>query len=355
MFGFGKKKELQLAVDDTAPFVLLPNETVLNGALRAGIDFPHSCKVGGCASCKCQLVSGKVRELTDKAYLLSTEEIREGYILGCQSVPLSDVVVKLPVNPLAHQHLEGTLVRQAELTHDISEVHIALDAPVRFLPGQYASVQALDTEIPARCYSFAHAAGEEGTKEISFFVRRVPNGRMSHWMLDPSSLNRRVKLNASLGEFHLRPGSGALVCVAGGSGLAPLIALLEGAATTDAVKRPVFLLMGARTQRDLYYVPEINALKQRWQAPFEFIPVLSEEPAGSDWRGLRGWVTEALTPAITRAGAQGYLCGPPPMIDACIGIMASQGMEPDAIYFDKFADQSADTPPPVACPQHSTS
>jgi len=341
MFGFGKKKDLQLVVDGGAPVLLEKNETVLNGALRAGIAFPHSCKVGGCASCKCQLVSGKVRELTDKAYLLSTDEIRDNYILGCQSVPLSDVVVKLPVNPLANQRTTGTLVRQAMLTHDICEVHIALEDAVRFLPGQYASVQALDTEIPARCYSFAHAATDEGTREISFFVRRVPNGRMSHWMLEPASLQRRVQINASLGEFHLRAGTGALVCVAGGSGLAPLIAMLEGAASTDAVQRPVYLLMGARTQRDLYYTQEIAALQKRWRAPFEFIPVLSEEPAGSDWQGRRGWVTEALTAEIARAGAQGYLCGPPPMIDACVGVMASHGMAVEDIFFDKFSDQSA--------------
>lgn len=341
MFGWGKRKDLQLVVDDHPPLVLEKNETVLNGALRAGIDFPHSCKVGGCASCKCQLVSGKVRELTDKAYLLSTEEIRDNYILGCQSIPLSDVVVKLPVNPLAHQHTTGTVIRQTMLTHDIGEVHLSLADPIRYLPGQYASVQAPDTGIPARCYSFAHAAGDDGTREISFFVRRVPNGRLSGWLLDPASLQQRVKINASLGEFHLRPGTGALVCVAGGSGLAPLIALLEGAANSDAARRPVYLLMGARAQRDLYYTNEIRALQQRWQAPFTFIPVLSEEPADSDWSGQRGWVTEALTTDITVAGAQGYLCGPPPMIDACIGIMTAQGMAIDDIHFDKFSDQTA--------------
>lgn len=341
MFGWGKKKDLQLVVDQHPAVLLEKNETVLNGALRAGIDFPYSCKVGGCASCKCRLVSGKVRELTDKAYLLSAEEIRNGYILGCQSIPQSDVVVELPVNPLANQHLNGTVVRQQALTHDISEVFIELEALVRFLPGQYASVQALGTDIPARCYSFAHAAPEEGSRGISFFVRRVPNGRMSHWLLDAAALNQPVKLNASLGEFHLREGDGPMVCVAGGSGLAPIIALLEGAASTAAAKRPVYLLMGARTQRDLYYLDEISALQQRWQAPFAFIPVLSEEPADSAWAGARGWVTEAITPAIATAAAQGYLCGPPPMIDACVGVMASHGMAPEAIFFDKFADQSA--------------
>lgn len=340
MFGWGKKKELQLVVDSHAPIALEKNETVLNGALRAGIDFPFSCKVGGCASCKCRLVSGKVRELTDKAYRLTAEEIRDNYILGCQSIPLSDVVVKLPLNPLAHQHTQGTVVRQSMLTHDIAEVHLLLEEPVRFLPGQYASVQATDTEMPARCYSFAHAAGDEGTREISFFVRKVPNGRMSHWLCDPASLHRRVAIKASLGEFHLRPGSGALVCVAGGSGLAPLIALLEGAAGTDAVRRPVYLLMGARTQRDLYYRMQIEALAARWQAPFAYLPVLSEEPADSDWAGQRGWVTKAITADMAGAGAQGYLCGPPPMIDACIGVMTAHGMAAEEIFFDKFADQS---------------
>ena len=75
MFGWFSKKQYQLVVDGGAPLQLQPKETVLNGALRHNIDFPYSCKVGGCAACKCQLVSGKVKELTDKSYLLSTEEI----------------------------------------------------------------------------------------------------------------------------------------------------------------------------------------------------------------------------------------------------------------------------------------
>ena len=56
-----------------------------------------------------------------------------------------------------------------------------------------------------------------------------------------------------------------------------------------------------------------------------------------------GWVTEALSPSFTQAGAQGYLCGPPPMIDACIGVMASQGMDVEQVFFDKFADQAKPT------------
>ncbi|HET8704872.1 MAG TPA: 2Fe-2S iron-sulfur cluster binding domain-containing protein [Pseudomonadales bacterium] len=340
MFGWLSKKEYKLTVEGHESFTLANKETVLNGALRNGIDFPYSCKVGGCAACKCQLVSGKVKELTDKSYLLSKEDIQQNYILGCQSIPVSDVVVRLPENPLANQNTTGTLIRQDMLTHDIAEITIKLEAPIRYIGGQYASLKASGTDIPARAYSFAHKCGPDGNSEIAFFVRLVPNGRMSHWLLSPQALNQKVEVKAALGEFHLRPGKESLICVAGGSGLAPLIALLESAIGSDAVNRNVFLLMGARTQRDLYYVEQIEALKKQWRGRFEFIPVLSEEPADSNWTGMRGWVTDAITPQISK-DAQGYLCGPPPMIDAAIAKMTEQGINRSQIYFDKFSDQSS--------------
>ena len=86
MFGWGKRQDFTLAIDDHPAVVLAKNETVLNGALRHGLAFPHSCKVGGCGACKCQLVDGRVRELTDKSYLLSKEEMDAGFILGCQGI-----------------------------------------------------------------------------------------------------------------------------------------------------------------------------------------------------------------------------------------------------------------------------
>lgn len=339
MFGWFSKKEYHLVVNNHPSLQLQHRETVLNGALRHGITFPYSCKVGGCAACKCQLVSGKVKELTDKSYLLSKEEIQQHYILGCQSIPVSDVVVKLPENPLAQQHAIGTIVKQTPLTQDIMEITLMLDVEMHYLPGQYASVQAMGTDIPARCYSFAHACKPGGRNDIAFFVRAVPNGRLSNWLMDPASLHKTVILQGSLGDFHLRDSTRDLICVAGGSGLAPLIALLEGALTSRAATRNVFLLMGARTQRDLYYLNEINALQQQWQAAFKFLPVLSEEPADSDWTGLRGWVTDAITPALAQH-AEGYLCGPPPMIDAAITRMTALGIAPQDIYFDKFSDQT---------------
>lgn len=339
MFGWFNKQAHTLVIEGEATVQMQPGETVLNGALRQGLDFPFSCKVGGCGTCKCQLLSGKVKELTDKTYLLSKEEIRDNFILGCQSIPRSDVVIRLPVDPLSQQEARGVVTRQVELTHDIVEVFITLDTPLRYRPGQYALVQAQGLDVPARCYSFAHAAADSGSQEVSFFVRRLPHGRLSRWLSSSAALQQPVKLNASLGNFYLRDSTRPLLCMAGGSGLAPLIALLEGAMSSGSSERDVCLMMGARRQRDLYYLEEIVRLQSQWQGKFTFIPVLSDEPADSGWPGRRGLVTDYLDASLT-TDAEGYLCGPPPMIDAAIARMTALGVASNHIYFDKFLDQS---------------
>ena len=80
---------------------VLPKETILTAALRNGVAFPYSCKVGGCATCKCKLLEGKVKELTNASYILSEDQLRSGYILACQSVPRSDVRIEVDAEATA--------------------------------------------------------------------------------------------------------------------------------------------------------------------------------------------------------------------------------------------------------------
>ena len=105
--------------------------TILQTATELGVAFPHNCRVGGCGACKCRLVEGRVKELTDKSYLLSAEEMQEGYILGCQSVPLTDVVIEAPKVVAGAQTEEvktvrGKIAGLKNLNHDIVELTICL-------------------------------------------------------------------------------------------------------------------------------------------------------------------------------------------------------------------------------------
>jgi NAD(P)H-flavin reductase/ferredoxin len=341
MLIFFSKKDHKLVINGSQELLLEHKETVLNGALRHNIKFPHSCKVGGCGTCKCRLISGKVKEFTDKSYLLSKQEIAENYILACQSMPKSDVVIEIPNWDENSQEIAGHISGIETLTHDISRVSVSLESYIRYKAGQYVSIQPQDADIPARCYSFAQSNKLGGNPLVSFFVRGVVGGRMSNWLMDPLNINATVTLSAANGDFYLRDQSAPVVCVAGGSGLAPIIALIEDAIQNNSaiVDQPLTLLMGVRSQRDIYYQDQINSLGKLWRNEFRFTPVLSDEPEGSNWQGCRGLVTDYIDEKACVDGT-GYLCGPPPMIDAAMSKMQASGIDSNKIFFDKFLDQS---------------
>jgi len=341
MLGLFRTREHRITVNQGQPLVVTSKETLLHGALRHGLSLPYSCKVGGCGTCKCRLIEGTVRELTDTSYLLTKQELRDNVILACQSAPRSDVVVEFAGWQGSARDVAGRIAAVKPLTHDISEVTVALDEAVSFEAGQYARVQAASTDIPARCYSFAHRCPPRGATRISFFVRAIEGGRMSSWLVDAAHVGHDVTVTGSLGDFSLRDDDRPAVFVAGGSGLAPVLAVLEQAVADDArvVNRTAVLLFGVRAQRDLYATDRIAAVQAAWRGRFVFEPVLSAEPEASDWTGLRGLVPERVAHHAVPE-ASGYLCGPPPMVDAAVAQMEHAGLALHRIHFDRFADQT---------------
>ena len=347
MFNIFKKKQhhLSFKIDDdreVGPFDVAPKETVLNAALRTGTNFPHSCKVGGCGACKCKLISGRVKELTDSSYLLSREEIAGSYILGCQSVPITDVIVQVP-EMSQEQVVHGTLISQKILTHDTVEISIKLDSSISYQSGQYAVLKIKESDIPGRCYSFARSS-KANNNEVVFVIKSVPDGKLSNFLQSREATNCKLELTGGIGNFYLRSGSENLLLIAGGSGLAPIISLLESSLDLGESKRNVQLFVGARSQGDIFYQEEINALADQWKGSFDYFPVLSNEPADSDWTGKRGFMFDAIGP-IDSVSTQAYLCGPPIMIDTCVAALHDNGLEDTSIFSDKFADQSKSESP----------
>ncbi len=324
------------------PISISSKESILQAALKAGVNFPHSCRVGGCAMCKCQLKAGKVKELTEKSYILSAEELQTNFILGCQSLPKSDVTVAvdfsradIPEHVL--EKTKGKIIAQNPLTHDIAEIVIATEKPIEYTAGQFAELCVPGVSDLPRSYSFAQAPGKND-QELHFFVRAVPNGELSNWLLGDEAVGTEVTLEGPYGDFYQRSGDSPMLCIAGGSGLAPVLSLLEDAVIQDC-KRSVVFLFGARTQKDLYCLETIDKIAAQWQGEFKFVPVLSEEPEDSNWTGARGFVTTAMD-AYCGKDHQLYMCGPPPMIDAAIAEAKKIGIDDSQIFFDKFLDRS---------------
>ncbi|MBL8420053.1 MAG: 2Fe-2S iron-sulfur cluster binding domain-containing protein [Dechloromonas sp.] len=338
MFSFLAKKapparSIITAHINAQPITVDPKETVLQAALRQGIDFPHSCRVGGCATCKCRLVDGKVKELTDSGYLLSDDELDQGYILACQSVPQTDVRIEVDIfREQPQRSVTGRVFGQERLTGDITRLRVQLDEALPYRAGQFASIGIAALPGISRSYSFATPVQPDS--QVSFLVRKVPGGAFSTLVNEQAVVGQPVQVEGPLGDFWLRPADAPLLLVAGGSGLAPLLAILHQAVATG-VTRPATLLFGARSESDLYALEEISDIARHWRGIFRFIPVLSAGAAEAPWNGERGLVTEKM-PAVIEPDTQAYLCGPPAMIDDAVALLLRHGVARKDIHADRF-------------------
>jgi p-cymene monooxygenase electron transfer component len=344
LFGAKPARVVEVAPSG-ARFEVPSGKTILEAALAAGIAFPHDCTVGTCGTCKSRLIAGRVTALSEFAYTLSEQELAAQFVLPCQSMPkdaLTQLEVTLAATPAAAvERCQGRIVSTASLTHDILRVEVELDQPMHYVAGQYLNM-AVPELGRARSYSFAEPPDSNGSRRVIFFVRKVPHGALTEALFAGRLTQSTLQLDGPHGTFHLREGPGPMVCVAGGSGLAPVLSMLQDAARR-AVERRCVLLFGARTTADLYALDQIEVVRSRWAGEFTFLPVLSHEPADSTWAGARGLVTEFVTDALpptNGAGIQAYLCGPPGMIDVGIASLTERGVPLDSIFYDKFTDAS---------------
>lgn len=342
LLGAAPKRQLQV-MPQGITIDIAKGQTLLEAALANGIAFPHDCTVGTCASCKSRLKAGRVREATPFGYTLSKQELDAGFILACQAFPRDELTVVEIEAPGADvpppESFTATITETQVLTPDILKVTLRTDRRVHYVAGQYASVRA--PGLPrSRHYSFADAPQREGRNELNFFIRKVPGGAFTDALFSGALKDQTLEIEAPHGNFHLRAGNAPMVCVVGGSGLAPLLSVLEQA-RKSRIKRPCTVVFGARTQADLYLLGTLQGMAQGWLERYHFVPVLSHEPPESGWSGARGMVTEYIASAagdIDWAVSEAYMCGPPPMIDAAIAKLVDCGMPLEHIFFDKFTD-----------------
>lgn len=310
-------------------------QTILDAALAAGISYPHGCRSGRCGSCKSRLIEGEVELLQHSRFALTDEEKTGGLILACRAVPQTNAAVAWlgsdeddAVEP--PRRLDAVVTGLDDLTHDIKLVRIAPadGSPLLFTAGQYAQI-GFDG-APARSYSMANRHGDDS---LEFHVRRVPGGVTSehvHGVLRPGD---KVTLEFPLGSSYLRQQhSGPILCIAGGSGLAPIKSIVE-TALAHGMMQPVHVYFGARGERDLYLVEHFQALAER-HANLTFAPVLSEAQS-AQYRS--GFVTQVVAEDISDLdGWKAYVAGPPLMVDAAMEVAFARGMRREDMHADVF-------------------
>ncbi len=325
-----------------------PGETLLKSAVRQGVRIPHLCMTGECGSCRCRLVRGRVQLKRDISHHVDAAALQRGYLLACQSEARSDIVLAVPglsasLDDGALVNTTGRIAAIVSLNHDIWCVTVELDTPLSYRAGQYAQLsvpghpELADTP---RCYSFCSAPDTQAQTELQFHIRRVPNGQFTQWLFARDRSGALLDVTGPLGDFGLRDDARPVVCIAGGSGLAPIKAMLEQMVTRTSAPDAT-LFFAARSQRDLYCLAELAQLQDRWPRPGRLLvlPVLSNEAADSGWQGLRGFCPDHLDQFCSVPDTSFYLCGPPAMIDATLQKLA--GVVPaQHIHYDRFLDRS---------------
>ena len=319
------------------------DQTILRAAAEQGVQLMHGCKEGQCAACKSFVLEGEDIEYDSySTFALPDYEKEEGSTLLCRAHAYEDLTIEL-LNydeeiirsglPLTKGIVE--VVSNEPVTHDMRHLTVKLVEPaeIKFFPGQYMDFMVPDTD-QSRSFSMASTPNRDGLLE--FVIKIYPDGLFSQFLAERVSVGDRIEVEAPFGTCTLRESRTTdLIFVGGGAGMSPLLSLLRSLAERG-VERKVTFYYGARTADDLCFEKEIAEIGGQMKSGFSFVPALSDSD-DSGWTGRTGLITEVVEADEPNVkGADAYVCGPPPMVDAAIASLTKLGVKEENIFYDKF-------------------
>jgi len=320
-----------------------PDTPVLEAALSAGLNLPHSCKSGHCASCRATLKEGEIRYPAGRPIGITEQEERAGKVLLCQARPASDLVIEARliarVSEVEIKTLPCRVASLVPLAPDVMQVFLRLPAveSLPFQPGQYLDFLVED----GRRRSFSIASPPHDSELIELHVRKVTGGGFTERLFGHVGTGALLRIEGPLGQFVYRPGTTPILMIAGGTGFAPLKSMLRHIMEKGPA-RDVHLYWGARKPIDVYE----ESLVLQWQREhprLKFTVVLSEATAAEAPHHRLGWVHEAVLADYPRLdGLDVYTAGPPALVEAIRASFPPHGLTADRLHFDSF-----DYAPPV--------
>ncbi len=315
-------------------------ETILDSALRAGLNLPHSCKGGHCSSCRARVRAGQVHYPLGQPLGLLEQEKRAGYALLCQAHPASaELIIEVrdihpPEPEVQVKSLPCRIERLQRLAPDVMAVFLRLPAneAFHFVAGQY-----LDIMLPQnRRRSFSIASAPRDGPLIELHIRRVASGEFTQQLFSGMREKTLLRIEGPLGQFWFRRESPRpALMIGGGTGYAPLRSMMRQLLALGD-RRSLHLYWGAQTRQDLYEDQQILELCLQYPN-LRYTPVLSEPTPQDHWQGRRGWVHEvALQDHPDLGGIDVYASGPPAMVEAVRSEFIARGLPREQLFFDSF-------------------
>lgn len=312
-----------------------PGSNLLQALQAAAVPVSYSCMAGRCGTCRCRVLEGQLledgREGASAAGARADEQV-----LACRCTVTGPCTIEIPEPDEVVVHpariVKATVVALEAPTHDIRRLLLAPAKPFEFSPGQYAQLQFAPGL--ARPYSMAGLAGDA---RLEFHVRVVPGGQVSGHVAHTLRVGDAVRVSGPLGAAYLRRRhDGPMLCVAGGTGLAPVLSVVRGALAAG-LRNPIHLYFGVRSPRDVYGLPWLQQLQREHPALTLHVVVAG---GGDPARERCGLVTDAIAQDLgDLTGWRAYLCGAPPMVEAATLLVRAKGIAASHVHADAFYAQ----------------
>jgi NAD(P)H-flavin reductase/hemoglobin-like flavoprotein len=225
----------------------------------------------------------------------------------------------------------GRVVEHERLGWDLARITVQTSEPLPYRAGQYVSVETPQRPRLWRYLSPANAPREDGS--LTFHVRAVNGGWVSRAVVAHSRVGDTWRIGPAMGRMTVDPASDRdVLMVAGGTGMAPIKALLEALTRRDDPPRTQ-VFVGGRSWDDLYDFPALRKLS--YDNPWlDVVPVVERDDADS------GAEVGTLADVVTRYGSwadhDAIVCGSPAMIRATVSRMLVAGTPLDRIRYDPF-------------------
>lgn len=336
----GEEGQIRIVLNGSRTVTAAEGQTLFSALKEAGIHVPSICGGrGACGRCRVQVEEGAGDFTAAELKKLTDAERADGTRLSCQVKCERPLRVQVPAELLGVETFDAEVVNLRDLTYDIKEVRLKLLRPeaIHFKSGQYVQVRippyGQTKQAAFRAYSIASDPVSTGVIELE--VRKVPNGIATTYIHTMLRVGDRVTLYGPEGDFFMRESDRDMLFIAGGSGMAPVRSMLFDMVRRGLRHRATYFF-GAKSGRDLFLVDEMKDFERKLEG-FTFIPALSDPVPGDNWTGETGLITQVVSRRIGDCGNMDvYLCGSPPMIDACLTVLREKAVPTDRVFYDKY-------------------
>jgi len=314
-------------------FDVKPSQTILEGAIAAGITIPYGCQDGACGSCKGKVISGKFFLNDYQSSALTDSDIKAGMTLYCRAMAQGDLVIEPNVPEIFDEYSPKVMPVRVEsltkLNHDVMQMYLKLPASEKliFKAGQY--IEFLMADGSRRAFSMANAPHES---MIELHLRLIEGGKFTSFVFNEMKEKSIHRIEGPIGQFYLRESEKPIVFIAGGTGFAPIKSIIEDM-IFNKNKRKIYLYRGVRSEKDFYMTDLVNSWNKKLEN-LTYIPVVED---GSVKDARNGYVHHAVLEDFNKlSDIQIYCCGAPGLVENAFIDLTKNGLPDDQFFADAF-------------------